>query len=135
MLRSICRLQALSRTFNPRLIAPLSTKVTPKMSANMTIITAKDACPRTFTPTLLTTATTSIERLVSIANRHYHYLAAGPYVRPSTSSSPATLLHTPSTPLELQIYYTPLMTQFTTPNQPPRQAQNPSHTEPVLLAS
>ncbi|KAJ5532080.1 hypothetical protein N7504_009708 [Penicillium tannophilum] len=45
MLRTVSRLQALSRTFNPRFTAPISTKITPKMSANMTIITAKDACP------------------------------------------------------------------------------------------
>lgn len=45
MLRSVSRLSALTRTFNPRSItSPL--RPLPAMSAHMSSITAKDACPR-----------------------------------------------------------------------------------------
>lgn len=50
MLRATSRLQALSRTFDTRALTPrphsISTSST--MSANMSYISAKDACPRKY---------------------------------------------------------------------------------------
>lgn len=50
MLRPLFRLQSLSRTFNPSYTPRLSPRfpLSPKMSANMTSVTAADACPRKF---------------------------------------------------------------------------------------
>ncbi|KAJ5698221.1 Protein mmf1 [Penicillium macrosclerotiorum] len=46
MLRTVFRLQALTRTLNPRLTTLSRPQfITPIMSANMTSVTAKDACP------------------------------------------------------------------------------------------
>ncbi|GLI79866.1 hypothetical protein PoHVEF18_008208 [Penicillium ochrochloron] len=46
MLRSVSRLSALTRTFNPSTITrPLRPQFLPAMSAHMSSITAKDACP------------------------------------------------------------------------------------------
>ena len=45
MLRTTSRLQALSRTLNPQVTPRTSIA---RMSANMTSVTAKDACPREF---------------------------------------------------------------------------------------
>lgn len=50
MLRPLFRLQSLTRTLNPSFTPRLSPRfpLTPKMSANMTSVTAADACPRKF---------------------------------------------------------------------------------------